>query len=147
MNKLITKSILLGGLLMACREEYPFETPRFPDEVTVFDILNSRYDDMNSDLNYLTTNQFEITYSSNSGSSGQNFSFINEEISINWDKRTGRLSLDKRDQNFITVRTTKEFMYQVNTQDCDEKGPYTYSASEESLILLYCSENRIPEFV
>jgi len=91
----------------------------FKEIVTNFEVVNSRFDDYNSDAPYLY-HQYHFNFSSNKNSAGQDFDIIGGNTALFWDK------VDKT----LTVEATQERLlppvFDIINTPCNEMGPYSF---------------------
>lgn len=145
MNKIRFNSFLLAALIPVlilnpgCKKDHsPIKFPKgtFPDSVYVLSNLNSNNDDYNTNL-YVLGTTVPIIFSSNRGSSGGQFDFVQGTITFTFSQTNGSFSLSSEMSNEIYYGT---IINKANTAGNDF-GPYSYFSSNDGYeYLIYTSE-------
>lgn len=124
---LVLSQIIILLIFTGCKKtenpiKYPFGT--FPDSVYNLSVLNSEYDDYNSNIPVIGSS-VPIIYSSNRGSSGGQFDLIQGTLYFQFDQSTGNFNVggETSSDPFYTALTTK-----ANSSG-NEFGPYSIFSS------------------
>lgn len=122
----ILLALIVSGAASCVKGENPivFEDGVFPDTVVALSGINSEYDDYNADLNTLS-NLVPLIFSSNRGSSGGQFDFVQAGLAYTFNQTTGEffLQFEMTDDPFLLQLLTK-----TNTTGNDF-GPYRLYSS------------------
>jgi hypothetical protein len=113
MKKVIYLLAVLIFLYSCEKPKYP--KGHYPDQVTNFAVVNSEYDDYNSDLQTVFGG-FHFSFSTNRNSNGDNFDIISFYVSMVWVQTVGQLDVDASEDDDINPA--------INTQ-YNELGPYS----------------------
>ncbi len=134
------KSIVLfalGVCYLSCnKNKYPVGI--FPEEATNLSVVNSPFDDVNSDMPTFS-HETNLVFSSNRINPQPNyFNLVDSKLVFIWYPSDGFLSVEKGNTLFDTwlrdwVRKTES--------NFNEKGPYTFFDSEAGDILLFSRDN------
>lgn len=108
----------------SCFERVKYPIGHYPDEVTNFTQVNSEYDDYNSTLKIRFSNT-NLSFSTNRKSQGGNFDIISYGVAMEWDQRTGQLTVGTSDGVFNNF---------INTEH-NELGPYSLFIPYSELML------------
>ncbi|MCX6301635.1 MAG: hypothetical protein NTW82_05590 [Bacteroidia bacterium] len=131
--------IIIVSFVSCKKTENPIKFPlgTFPDSVISLADINSSYDDYNLDI-YQLYGKIYFMFSSNRGSSGGQFDFVQGEISFVFDQTTGEFGYDNIISNdaFLT-----KLINAANTAG-DDFGPYSLVSTVDGYeYLLTASEN------
>ncbi|MDL2313341.1 hypothetical protein LJC68_10755 [Bacteroidales bacterium OttesenSCG-928-B11] len=131
MIKKLTLTILIITLFYSCdRVKYP--KGHYPDIVTNFTEVNSEYDDYNSDLD-IVFGGFNLCFSSNRHSKGNDFDIILYNVDITWDQRIGKLNMN------VSNEIQGDNISLINTPN-NELGPYSFITLPYNDLFLYASD-------
>lgn len=127
----------LGVLLFSCNQnKYPVGV--FPEEALNLSVVNSSFDDVNSDMPTLN-HEFKLVFSSNRIAAQPNhFNLVESDLVFYWDKSEGFLRVDKGNTLFDTG--LRDWLKKTET-NFNEKGPYTFLDEENNEILLFSRDN------
>ncbi len=129
---LIYFSLLSILMLSSCRKESNYEA-EFPLAPVNFDILNTPYNDYNSNIG--PGRRMQITFSSDRNGSGH-YDFVVKRIDMEFLASGGELFMEVVTNDDETIMNT--IVRQVNT-DANELGPYS-TGDGDNLFLLYASD-------
>ncbi|MCH6197986.1 hypothetical protein MMU07_00230 [Aquiflexum sp. LQ15W] len=137
------KSLVLITIVLfmtaGCFPKIKYKTGKFPEEVTSFDILNTQYDEMNSDLHVIGGN-FIMVYSSNYSSFGNHFDLMGKIMGFSFDQENGNLGFGEMYDPVIDhSKKLREQLYQIN-DPCNQRGPYSFQESNGNYVFLYSSD-------
>jgi hypothetical protein len=119
--------LILAVITTACPVIPDVEYPDiFPTEVTNFEMVNSEYDDYNSDLPR-THFGHNFYFSSNRKRSGENFDIINKSAYFNLHQ--GEFTYEQTLNDFHPVTIPKAMWDSINTS-YNELGPYSVSVNQ-----------------
>jgi len=122
----ILLALIVVGAASCVKGENPivFQDGVFPDTVVALSGINSEYDDYNADLNKLSS-LVPLIFSSNRGSSGGQFDFVQAGLLYTFNQTTGEffLQFEMTDDPFLLQLLTK-----TNTAGNDF-GPYRLYSS------------------
>lgn len=136
MKKSIILFVFFVGLLSCNQNKYPVGI--FPEEATNLSVINSPFDDVNSDIPAITFG-FKLVFSSNRINSQPNhFNLVESNLVFYWDKSEGFLRVDRGNTLFDTW--LRDWIRKTET-NFNEKGPYTFIDSEAGEILLFSRDN------
>lgn len=136
MKKSIILAVFFVGLLSCNQNKYPVGI--FPEEPTNLSLINSAFDDINSDLPIINQ-EFKLVFSSNRINYQPNhFNLIGANLIFIWDKSEGILSLSLG--NTLFDSRLSDWVRKTET-NFNEKGPYTFIDSEAGDILLFSRDN------
>lgn len=120
------------------KKDSPVKFPMgiFPDSLYNLSGLNSEYDDYNLNL-YSVSGTHPVIFSSNRGSKGGQFDFVQGVISFDFDKETGNFVLSSDITSDIYYAT---IINKANTS-LNDFGPYSYFSSSDGYeYMIYASE-------
>lgn len=132
------KSLSLIGflaILFAC-DSNKFRTGQFPENPVNLGEVNSSFDDINSDIPFLS-HEVQLVFSSNRGS--KDFNLILTSLDFNWDKSEGVLLFNSSNTLFDTEFKNFQDMVRRTESPAHEKGPYSF-VNNGSRILLFSRE-------
>lgn len=128
---------LLALLLTACPgggDDYEFEYETIIlDSPVNLDGINSRFDDYNSDLPFPAA-RFEIFFSSNRSSSGDQFDIIHRNMDISYHVKDDVLDVHYTGSELSSFET--ELFPLINSMD-DELGPFSFFGPKEHGYFFY----------
>lgn len=129
--------LFLEVLLCGCNQnKYPIGV--FPEEAVNLSVINSPFDDVNSDAPAVK-HGFKIVFSSNRINSQLNhFNLVEYNLGFYWDKSEGVLKVDLGNSLFDTG--LRDWVRKTETS-FNEKGPYTFFDSENQQVLLFSRDN------
>lgn len=115
----------------ACQpKDAPYSAAFFPEEPVNLFVLNSEYDDMNSDFSPTAIDQeFEFIFSSKRRTKGVDFNFESRYLKFVWNTETGSLSAVSRIDDLAAIPNLSRQIDMLNTE-CNENGPYSFFAKE-----------------
>lgn len=126
-------------LLFAC-ESNKFRTGQFPENPVNLGEVNSSFDDINSDIPYVS-HEVQLVFSTNRGNTQtQDFNLIVSSIDFNWDKSDGILSVNSSNTHLNTKFKVFSDMVRRTESSAHEKGPYSFLESENNRVLLFSRE-------
>jgi hypothetical protein len=138
-HKSFTWITLIIILTAGCFPKIKYKTGKFPEEVTSFDILNTQYDEMNSDVHFIG-GDFLMVYSSNYSSFGNHFDLMGKIMGFSFDQENGNLGFGERHDPVIDhSKNLREQLYQIN-DPCNQRGPYSFQESNGNYVFLYSSD-------
>ncbi|TFV93556.1 hypothetical protein E4S40_15020 [Algoriphagus kandeliae] len=136
MKKSIILFVFFVGLLSCNQNKYPVGI--FPEEATNLSVINSPFDDVNSDVPTIN-HGFKLVFSSNRINSQPNhFNLVESNLVFYWDKSEGFLRVDRGNTLFDTW--LRDWVRKTET-NFNEKGPYTFFDSEAGDILLFSRDD------
>ncbi|MEP0713083.1 hypothetical protein [Algoriphagus sp.] len=124
-------------LIQSCNQN-KYNVGVFPETATNLGIINSAFDDINSDMPTVN-HEFKLVFSSNRiGSQPNHFNLVGFNLVFYWDRSEGFLSVGKGNSLFDNslldwVRRT-ESTY-------NEKGPYSFVDSENDKTMLFSRDD------
>lgn len=135
----ILAAFLLTGIGSCRKTDNPVKYPEgtFPDTLINLAGLNSEYDDYNMSLNELNGG-VQLVFSSNRGSSGGQFDFVQGLLTYTFNQTNGDFSMDDEitDDPFL-----KKLLSATNTGGNDF-GPYRFFSTADGYdYMVYASEN------
>ncbi|HOU96173.1 MAG TPA: hypothetical protein PLN06_06040 [Bacteroidales bacterium] len=120
------------------KEKNPVKFPRgiFPDSLYNLSSINSEYDDYNINLFFLG-NTYPLIFSSNRGSNGGSFDFVQGSITFSFDQTNGNFAISGEITNDVYFGT---IINKANSSGNDF-GPYGFFSSNDGYeYLLFASE-------
>jgi hypothetical protein len=135
--KKILKYLFFIILIQSCNQNnYPVGV--FPEEAMNLSVVNSAFDDINSDIPTIN-HEFKLVFSSNrQGSQPNHFNLVESNLLFYWDKSEGFLTVDKGNTLFDT--DLRDWVRKTETS-FNEKGPYSFVESENNRVLLFSRDN------
>jgi len=114
---------------------YPYGS--FPDSVISLVNINSEFDDYNCDV-YQLYGEIYLLFSSNRGSSGGQFDFVQGEVFFIFDQTTGGLQYN----NYISTLPFLSKLIDAANTDGDDLGPFSlFSTADGYEYMFTASEN------
>jgi WD40-like Beta Propeller Repeat. len=136
MKKSIILSVFFVGLFSCNQNNYPVGI--FPEEATNLSVVNSPFDDVNSDMGTFS-HETNLVFSSNRINSQPNhFNLVESKLVFIWYPSDGFLTVEKGSTLFDTWLS--DWVRKTET-NFNEKGPYTFVDSEAGEILLFSRDN------
>ncbi|MFN3759542.1 MAG: TolB family protein [Algoriphagus aquaeductus] len=135
------KLSLIGfiALLFAC-ESNKFRTGQFPENPVNLGEVNSPFDDINSDIPFLS-HKVPLVFSTNRGNNQpKDFNLIVSSFDFNWDKSEGVLLINSSNTLFDSKFQSFQDMVRRTESPAHEKGPYSFLESENNRVLLFSRE-------
>lgn len=141
--------VLFCVILYSCIEENNIETglksPNgFPQNPTNLSIVNSEYDDYNSDMPKGEFYKSTLTFSSNRDSKGGNFNIVLKSLDISYRENEVKISESHGySEEFMQIRSMLNF---VNTNN-SELGPYVFNCvinnkdSDKEFLFFYTQDS------
>ncbi|MEB2785366.1 hypothetical protein [Algoriphagus persicinus] len=127
------------ALLFAC-ESNKFRTGQFPENPVNLGEVNSAFDDINSDIPFLS-HEVPLVFSTNRGNNQpKDFNLIVSSIDFNWDKSEGVLLINSSNTLFDSKFQSLQDMVRSTESLAHEKGPYSFLESENNRVLLFSRE-------
>ena len=136
LKKLQVIMFLIVTIFCSCNKPFHREG-HYPDNVTNFISINSEYDDYNSDLQEIPGG-FNLRFSTNRYSNGDNFDIVEYTVDIVWNQKTGKLRINA----YEGIRDAKPPINigLINTEN-NELGPYSMFIPYSQLFLYANDEN------
>ncbi|TDQ17540.1 WD40 repeat protein [Algoriphagus boseongensis] len=129
---------LVFGFSLGCAPK--FKNGQFPEEPVNLREINSPYDDINSDIPFIT-HQVPLVFSTNrSNAQTRDFNLTVAFIDFNWDKSEGLLTFNSSNTLFDPKFDSFRDMVRRTESSSNEKGPYSFIESSSGQILLYSRE-------
>ena len=117
-----------------------FKTGQFPEEPVNLREINSPFDDINSDMPFVT-HQVSLVFSTNrANSQTRDFNLMTAFIDFNWDKSEGILTVNSSNTRFDSKFDSFQDMVRRTESSSHEKGPYSFVEESSGRILLYTRE-------
>lgn len=134
-------SILLSLVFVYCLGCAPkFKIGQFPEEPINLREINSPYDDINSDIPFVS-HQVPLVFSTNrANSQTRDFNLTVAFLDFNWDKSEGILTVNSSNTLFDPKFDSFRNMVQRTESPAHEKGPYSFVESSSGRLLLYARE-------
>ncbi len=131
--------VISAMVLSACNpmEEWPinFNEGAFPDSVTNFTAVNTRFDDYNSAGPPSISFSMPLVFSSNRDSDGDNFNLIEYQLYVRFNQTDGTLYLGaERYQTYPFYHLTN-----LSNSNKDEFGPYTSHLGGDEYFFFFSS--------
>ncbi|MBN7815019.1 TolB-like translocation protein [Algoriphagus pacificus] len=129
--------LFLEVILFSCNQKkYPVGI--FPEEAVNLSVVNSSSDDMNSDIPTIN-HEVNLIFSSNRiGSQPNHYNLVESSLVFYWDKSEGILSVNKGNTSFDT--SIRDWVKKTEST-FNEKGPYSFSDSNNDKFLLFSRDN------
>lgn len=140
LKSLFAITIIVMSLFCSCnKKDDPglYKNGIFTDSITyALDVINSEYDDYNSDL-YLFEGQDIIVFSSNRNSAGGNFDFVQAGLMYSFDPKTADFFVEG---GTFSDNLTARILDKANT-DKDDLGPNRFFCGKDGYeYMIYSSE-------
>jgi hypothetical protein len=134
-------SYLLCLVIVYCLGCVPkFKTGQFPEEPINLQEINSPYDDINSDIPFIT-HQVPLVFSTNRANpQTRDFNLTVAFLDFNWDKSEGLLTVNSSNTLFDPKFDSFRDMVRRTESSSNEKGPYSFIESSSGRLLLYSRE-------
>ncbi|WP_332911681.1 hypothetical protein [Algoriphagus boritolerans] len=125
--------------LISCNQDR-FKIGQFPEEPVNLQLINSAWDDINSDIPFVS-HTVPLVFSTNRANpQTKDFNLILSYVDFNWDKSDGILTVNSSttlfNENFESFRE----MVRRTESPVNEKGPYSFVDSAPDKILLFSRE-------
>ena len=129
---------LFIGFFWGCAPK--FKNGQFPEEPINLREINSPYDDINSDIPFIT-HQVPLVFSTNRANfQTRDFNLTVAFLDFNWDKSEGILTVNSSNTLFNSKFDSFRDMVRRTESLAHEKGPYSFIESSSGQILLYSRE-------
>lgn len=120
--------------LFACNRN-KFYTGHFSDNPINLSEVNSSFDDINSDIPFVT-HEVQLVFSTNRGNNQtQDFNLIVSSIDFHWDKSEGVLLINSSNKQFDTKFQYLRDMVRRTQSSANEKGPYSFVENNNRILL------------
>ncbi len=118
--------VLIILLFTSCKKDIILESDhKFPEKPVNLEMVNSKYDDYNSDLPAGEYDMFPLLFSSNRNSKGDNFDFNIFSMSMSFPFDKDIVSIAESAGTTYTHSILNEKVDEINTDD-NQFGPYVY---------------------
>ena len=122
---LLPVAFILIILLTGCPYGYKYNEGKLPDHPVNLSDLNSQYDDRNLPAPWITLRQ-PVFFSSNRNTNGETYDIVWEHLYLEWDKESGVLSVDGRDDSARDYSFLDTIIEEI-TVPGNEYGPFFFS--------------------
>lgn len=125
--------------LISCTRDR-FRIGQFPEEPVNLQLINSVWDDINSDIPFVS-HTVQLVFSTNrANSQTKDFNLILSYLEFNWDKSEGILRVNPSNILFDSDFESFRDMVRRTESPENEKGPYSFVDSAPDRILLFSRE-------
>jgi len=112
-----------------------YETGTFPDTVVNLESVNTRFDDYNSSGPPTIGYNFNLTFSTNRASEGENYDLISYDLFIYFDQTHGNLDIYGSEGSYPYY-----YLADIANSEDNEFGPYTIPFSTQDFLFLFSSD-------
>lgn len=137
LSKQIVFAVLTLLIVYSCSKEDPdvnkvlTSKNGFPEKAENLSLVNSEYDDYNSNLPEGEYDFLALTFSSNRNSKGQQFDLVQKSLDVSYVLESKLLTIDLVSSYSDYYLTIESMLGSINSQ-ADELGPYFYSCNLSS---------------
>ncbi len=133
-------SLAFAALICFGCNSQKLKTGQFPEEPVNLGEINSPYDDINSDIPFIS-HQVPLVFSTNRANpQTRDFNLTVSFIDFNWDKSEGVLRVYPSNTLFDSDFESFRDMVRRTESSTNEKGPYSFFDSPSDRLLLYSRE-------
>lgn len=135
-------SYALCSVILFCSgcESQKLKNGHFPEQAVNLKEINSPYDDINSDIPFVS-HQVPLVFSTNRANpQTRDFNLTVSFIDFNWDKSDGVLSVHTSNTLFKSEFESFRDMVRRTESSSNEKGPYSFVDNSSERMLLFSRE-------